>query len=1003
MLEFNAAGVRQWASYYGGADADFGFSVATDAANNVYLAGVTEGSTTLGTAGAFDNTFNGISDHFLVKFNTTGVRQWATYYGGTLRELEANVATDPAGNVFLVGQTESLAGIATAGAAQPASGGNANPDAYIVKFNTAGARQWATFCGGLETEEQISVACDPSGNVFLSGTTDSDNAIAFNALHQGFRAGSKDGFVVKYSATGIRQWGNYVGGTDGDEARDVATDAGGNVYVTGSTTSPDLTATTFAYRDFLNGIQDDAFLVRFDGTGLRMWGTYYGGDDVEDCYSVAVDPQGNVYIAGATLSLVDIATPGAHQIALDTDVDAFLAKFFNVELPYLLNAGECIVRQYLYDYSALAAGTYNLSMGIVAAVVNAGEDPPLVLPDIGFNAGIFLNIDGFNGAMHSTDDAVIPVAGTICPPGDQISIAVNIPAVNSCGNGNYAQATVTITNNSGLTVSNTDLHLNLSGTGATYVGEIYNATSGLTIASPNLLDPNYPFVPYALNGQSGDLYLPIISIPPGVSTFNIDLNIGSTLTNLFAQIDSVHTGFNATGQSNAASDATGVAALTVPVISGFNCPGSIAVGANVVLNGISITGATSVQWASTTVPLVTGAGTVANPTLTYAPTALDVANGFVAISITALSASGCDAAVTCQVDINNVQYDYGDAPIVYDMNVNYQPPAAASTLFSGLFLGVVGPGTEALANNSVLADGDGTEEDALTSNPWTDPWPPVGSAYTLPTNATNSSNVKSYLHAYVDWNADGDFLDSLESSLNTITIPALAGAAVHPMQFTVPPFVNTGSLFYIRIRLSVDSMSTTVPYMAAPRGETEDYVWASVGPLPVEMLGFTGREEGQDVRLDWSTASETGSSHYVVERSADLSNFTSIGTVQAAGFSQSMHNYSLLDIDPLFGLAYYRLKQVDINGASEYFGPIAISRSSSGDPWVHNLSEGLILIQGSHEDVGEIQFLDMSGRVLAVPAVAPSTFDVSSLPAGAYVARITSLPSSTRSLRFVVQ
>ncbi|MBK7945918.1 MAG: hypothetical protein IPJ85_11710 [Flavobacteriales bacterium] len=166
---------------------------------------------------------------------------------------------------------------------------------------------------------------------------------------------------------------------------------------------------------------------------------------------------------------------------------------------------------------------------------------------------------------------------------------------------------------------------------------------------------------------------------------------------------------------------------------------------------------------------------------------------------------------TCQVAINNVQYDYGDAPVVYDLNINYQPPAAASTLFTGVNLGNVAPGTELLANNSVMADGDGNEEDALTANPWTDPWPPVGSNYTLPTRATNNTTSRAFLHAYVDWNADGDFLDPMESSSNTMIIPALAGSQVHGMQFTVPSFVNTGSLFYIRIRLSVDSMSVTVP------------------------------------------------------------------------------------------------------------------------------------------------------------------------------------------------
>ncbi|MBK7945920.1 MAG: hypothetical protein IPJ85_11720 [Flavobacteriales bacterium] len=149
------------------------------------------------------------------------------------------------------------------------------------------------------------------------------------------------------------------------------------------------------------------------------------------------------------------------------------------------------------DYSGVAAGTYNLSMGITAGIVDPGDEPPLVLPDIGFNAGTFVNIDGFNGAVHASDDVTIPVAGTNCSPGPQISIAVNIPPVSSCGTGYFATATVTITNNSGLTVSGTDLSLNLVGTGAAFAGEIYNASMGLVFTQPSVLDPSYPAVPYA--------------------------------------------------------------------------------------------------------------------------------------------------------------------------------------------------------------------------------------------------------------------------------------------------------------------------------------------------------------------------------------------------------------------------------------------------------------------------------------------------------------------------
>jgi GEVED domain/Beta-propeller repeat len=1003
IVKFNTAGVRLWASYYGGAAADFGFSVATDATNNVFLAGVTEGSTTLATAGSFDNTFNGVSDQFLVKFNATGVRQWATYYGGVLEELEANVATDPTGNVYLVGQTLSVAGISTAGSAQAIYGGNLNPDAYLAKFATTGVRQWATYCGGLETEEQMSVACDPAGNAYLSGTTNSDNAIAFGALHQGFRAGGRDGFLVKYNTTGVRQWGNYIGGSDGDEARDVATDAGGFVYVTGSTTSPDLIASLYAYSTVLNGIEDDAFLIKFTPLGQRRWGTYYGGPDVEDCYSVAVTAGGTAYIAGATASLTDIATPGAHQTAFDTDIDAFLAKFFEVELPYLLSAGECIVRQYVYDYSAVAAGTYSLSMGIVADVENVGEEPPLVLPDIGFNAGTFVNIDGFNGAVHTSDNVTIPAVGTICTPGPQISLTVNIPPASSCGTGYFATATITITNNSGLNVANTDLFLNVTGAGTTYASEIYNTTAGLLISPPNVLDPNYPFVPNALYGFIGIQTIPIVQIPPGVSTFYVDIAIGTGTANLFARIDSIHSAINPTGQSNLASDVTGVTVFPYPVITGFNCPGSVVVGANIVLSGITVTGATVRFWSSTTVPSLPGTGTLAAPTLTYTPTPLDVANGFVEITLTAVNANGCETTRSCQVDIANVQYDYGDAPMVYDLNVNYQPPAAASTLFSGLYLGNTGPDFEALANNSVLADGDGLEEDALLANPYTSPYPPVGASFTLSARATNNTTSKSFLHAYIDWDADGDFLDLLESSLNTVTIPASSGSQLRLLQFTVPPSVNSGGLFYIRLRLSVDSMSVTVPYMAAPRGETEDYVWESIGPLPVEMLSFTGREEGETVRLDWSTASELNSSHYVVERSKELAVFEPIGTLAAAGFSSSILNYTHLDRDPLPGTGYYRLKQVDNDGASEYFGPIVVKRTSDEDIWIEYVSDHAIAIHGLSGEVSSVTLQDMTGRIHALYPTPTGLVDVSRLAPGVYVVSLARVNGTVESRRFLVR
>ncbi|MCB0814675.1 MAG: hypothetical protein KDB87_16125, partial [Flavobacteriales bacterium] len=694
----------------------------------------------------------------------------------------------------------------------------------------------------------------------------------------------RDAFVAKFSSAGVRQWGTYHGGADADEAGDLATDNAGNVYLNGNTMSPTVMSTPGAYQTAIAGLED-AFVAKFSPAGDHGWGTYYGGPDVEDSWGVAVDALGSVYICGTTLSTTGIATAGAHQTVYATQDDAYLAKFNEHEIGSILYAGECVTRQYIYDYSGVGAGTYDLSVGIDADTVALGDDPPVILPDVGFNAGTYVNIDGFNGAAHTSDDVTIPPGGVNCPPGDQLSIAVDIPTASSCGNGNYVQATVTITNTSGLVAFDTELLLGLTGTGATFASEPYGLTAGLVLAAPNLLDPAYPAVPNAIYGLAGSQTLPVPEIPPGTSTFVVDLNVGSTLTNLSAQLDSIHSSFNASGQSNLATDAGGVTVFSDPVINGFTCPGSIVAGNTITLNGISVSGATTVNWSSTSMATLPNSGSVAGPVLVYTPTPMDVANGFVALSLTATNAGGCETTVSCQVLLTNVQYDYGDAPVTYDLNVNYQPPAAASTLFSGMFLGATSPGTELLANNSVMADGDGNEEDGLSANPYTAPWPGPGLPFDPVVTATNTTPKAGHLHGYVDWNADGDFLDTLESSLNTPAVPASSGSQAYVLNFTVPPGVNTAGLFYIRLRLSTDSLAVTIPYMAAPEGETEDYVWNSVGQLPVEMISFTAVPWSDEVMAEWVTASEYNSAWFVLERSASLSGFTPIAQLPAAGMS----------------------------------------------------------------------------------------------------------------------
>lgn len=96
-------------------------------------------------------------------------------------------------------------------------------------------------------------------------------------------------------------------------------------------------------------------------------------------------------------------------------------------------------------------------------------------------------------------------------------------------------------------------------------------------------------------------------------------------------------------------------------------------------------------------------------------------------------------------------------------------------------------------------------------------------------------------------------------------------------------------------------------------GSIEDYA------LPVTLLSFTAEAVNSEyVQIDWATVSETNNSFFTIERSTDAQNFEVIGTREGAGNSEDIVNYSFLDLKPVAGISYYRLKQTDFNGEFEY-------------------------------------------------------------------------------------
>lgn len=376
---------RVWATYYGGPSTEIEMSVATDPAGNVYLAGTTVSLSGIASTGSFQNTLGGGTDLFLAKFNSTGTRLWATYYGGTGNEHKTGMAIDTSGNIYISGQTDATTGVATTGSHQATFGGGTY-DAFLVKFNSAGDRVWATYYGGTQNEIGFGVSTDASGNVYMSGQSNSTSGISttgsFQTACNGCSLFLSDAFLVKFNSAGSRLWATYYGGTDNDYGYGVAADASGNVYLAGYTFSTSGISSTGAFKTTFGGVRD-AFLVKFSSSGSRLWGTYYGGTGDDVGYSIATEGSANVYLAGLTTSTSGIATTGSFQAAFGGgSFDAFLVKFNSAgsrvwgtyyggadkEEQYNVvtdNAGNVFLAGDSYSSSGIASGGYqNNKVGI---------------------------------------------------------------------------------------------------------------------------------------------------------------------------------------------------------------------------------------------------------------------------------------------------------------------------------------------------------------------------------------------------------------------------------------------------------------------------------------------------------------------------------------------------------------------------------------------------------------------------------------------------------------
>lgn len=132
--------------------------------------------------------------------------------------------------------------------------------------------------------------------------------------------------------------------------------------------------------------------------------------------------------------------------------------------------------------------------------------------------------------------------------------------------------------------------------------------------------------------------------------------------------------------------------------------------------------------------------------------------------------------------------------------------------------------------------------------------------------------------------------------------------------------------------------------------------------LPVELLSFKGVNKSEGVLLEWSTASESNSSHFELQRSADARNWLPIGERPAQGNSFTLTSYSFLDRSPLAGTSYYRLKMVDLDGTNELSDVVVIERTAIGQRCFPNPNTGSFNVMRADAST-PIEVRDATGRL----------------------------------------
>ena len=225
-------------------------TVAVDSAGNVLLVGAFDDSIDFGNGSLVSE---GAKDVFVAKLDPSGNPLWSKRFGdGADYQYGAGVAVDGAGNVLVLGV---FAGSIDFGSGPPLTS-LSGLDGFVAKLDASGESLWSVGFSGKEDILCSGVAVDSAGNVLITGYFSGITSFGAGLLGS---AGEGGAFLAKLDASGNHVWSKGFGVVGGQDPRGIAVNSGGEVFITGSFTSP----IDFGDGPLVSGGEDDVFVAKF--------------------------------------------------------------------------------------------------------------------------------------------------------------------------------------------------------------------------------------------------------------------------------------------------------------------------------------------------------------------------------------------------------------------------------------------------------------------------------------------------------------------------------------------------------------------------------------------------------------------------------------------------------------------------------------------------------------------------------------------------------------------